>query len=198
MRVFRCIFPKQLQFRKGAASQHAECTICWGLKKDIASARTLRDREVLVQRYVAHIWSQWSDRQIWWSLCTLSVSWFEAQKLARGFIASSMCCLIIDGMDQAKFRVPRISTSMRLPKELAKLRRPACHLVGTWVQGAVLQFSVSDENVLKNSETQCECIARALQEMYARVGSLPLGLHIQADNCCREGKMHRCSASHQD
>ncbi len=60
--------------------------------------------------------------------------------------------------------------------------------MATWVHGGLLSFAVGDEDLRKDSDTQCEGLARALDQTYKILGSkLPLGIYHQQDNCIREG-----------
>jgi hypothetical protein len=113
-RIFKKLWGVKLKFRK-RKGQHAECDMCVGLKRDIKLARTFPERHGLMQRYMSHIFSQWRDRMVWWSLCTLSVQW-SSQSMAIGArmqaisVGASCIAVIADGVDQAKFRVPRVTT----------------------------------------------------------------------------------------
>lgn len=192
LRVLHKVFKQHLGFRK--PNQHAQCTICSGLKRDIKESKNMLDRQYFLGLYLEHILSQWQDRMVWWSLCELSVTWMEASirigsRMASAAVGSSLISIIIDGMDQAKFAVPRLRhRDGRAPKALDNLHRPRLHIAAIWVLGCVLRFSVSDEDLKKDSNTQCELLSRTLQDVFDRHGTLPLGLHIQQDNTCREGK----------
>ena len=89
-------------------------------------------------------------------------------------------------MDQSKFRIPRVRLR-RFPKLMEALYRPTLHLVGCWLHGHRLDLAVADEDLKKNSETQIDIIARAIDGLFEHI-TLPLGFHLQQDNCYREGK----------
>jgi hypothetical protein len=95
--------------------------------------------------------------------------------------------VMIDGMDQAKFLIPR-DPSQQKTKESERLIRPAIHVTGTLLHGAGLFLTCAEPEVPKDSNQNMECLARGLNDFYRRAGSLPLNLHVQADNTCREGK----------
>lgn len=112
-RVFKKLWNTKLAFRQGGGSQHAVCDVCVGLKRDIKLSRSTSERQTLLQRYMKHVFAQWSDRMVYWSLCCLSVTWCSealaaGTRLLRWSIGSSMITIIIDGVDQAKFRIPRV------------------------------------------------------------------------------------------
>lgn len=102
-------------------------------------------------------------------------------------VASNCLCVNIDGMDQSKFRIPRVQRGNN-PKMLQALFRPTLHVTGSWLHGHQLGFFVSDEDLRKDSTTQQEVLSRTLSDVYRRFQSLPLGLTLQQDNCYREGK----------
>ena len=101
---------------KGGGAQHAECDMCVGPKKDIRASRSLAERHSYLQRYLSHVYDQWRDRMIYWAKCTLSVCWAsQAMKLGARLqwasVASSCIACAIDGVDQAKFRIPRLDAA---------------------------------------------------------------------------------------
>lgn len=193
LRVFRKIFTGHLKFRKAKGSQHAECSTCVGLKAELRAASSFRAKTHIMERYTEHILLQWLDRQVWWALGLLSTSWFvKCSQIGRdaafASVSLSVAAIIIDGMDQAKFRIPRPKHVRRMPKAMEVLHRPALHVVGAWLQGAALDLAVGDEDLCKDSNTQLETLARLLDGTLERFHTLPLGLHLQQDNCVREGK----------
>lgn len=191
MRVFRKVFRSHLQFRGG--SQHAQCTACLGYKQELRQCHSVKRRQLILERYMEHLFMQWLDRQVWWGISALSTMWFErAAKLgleaAYSSIAVNVLGVIEDSMDQAKFRIPRMRRSGRVAKALDALHRPALHVLGLWAMGGLLEFAVADEDLLRDSNTQLEALARALSSIHSKYTRLPLGLHLQQDNCVREGK----------
>ena len=115
-RVFKKLWGTKMVFRKAGGSQHAVCDICVGLKRDIKLSRSTSERETLLKRYMQHVFAQWCDRMVYWSLCCMSVTWCgEALKsgarLFRWSIGSSVLTAIMDGLDQAKFRIPRVDVN---------------------------------------------------------------------------------------
>jgi hypothetical protein len=93
--------------------------------------------------------------------------------------------VIVDGMDQAKFRVPRILVKTHA---LDKLLRPALHVQGAWCHGFGYHLAVADTDMPKDTNNNVEVIARLLDDVYLRHHGLPLGLHLQQDNTSRECK----------
>lgn len=108
--------------------------------------------------------------------------------MLAGSVNTSVLTLIQDGMDQAKFRMPRLDPQLRHSKLSERLYRPQMHILASWIHGHSLHFWVSNEDVPKNSETSCEAMARALSDCLHDIGQLPLALHAQHDSTYREAK----------
>lgn len=101
--------------------------------------------------------------------------------------ATNVCCFNIDGMDQSKFRIPRVK-ERATTKLFQRLFRPVLHICGSWCHGHKLFVFVADDDLRKDSTTQQEVLARCLSDIYDTYSTLPMGLHIQQDNTYREGK----------
>lgn len=190
MKVFHKVFAHHLKFRDKA--EFGQCDVCYKLRRNVAKASSKEAKMTAAQSYTKHLLSQWLDRQHYWNLRSLSRNCFSEQmqlcrKVLQSDLSSSVLTAIMDGMDQAKLRVPRHGYQ-RVTKTVEKVFRPALHLAATWLHGAKLHLSVTDEDVKKNSETQQEMLCRALCSLLGQCTSLPLGFHLQQDNCFREGK----------
>ena len=94
--------------------------------------------------------------------------------------------IIADGMDQAKYRCPRVREQSS--KLLSRLFRPTLHVAATWNHGRSLTFFVGDECFRKDSQTQIEMLTRTISEVIDSARRLPAGLAVQQDNTYREGK----------
>ena len=174
-----------LRFRK--AGDHAQCNVCTELKDRIRQLRGRAAAEGAYRAYCSHLLSQWQDRQVYWAFRSMSHQWcYHGERLQQTALMSSCICVFADGMDQAKFRCPRIRD--RASKLYERLFRPQLHVTLAWLHGSHLQFSVADEDMPKNSETQQELLTRCLCELFRQHEKLPLGLNVQQDNTYREGK----------
>ena len=107
-------------------------------------------------------------------------------RILAGWSAANMVCLIQDGMDQAKFKVPRVREIYT--KLYSKLFKPTRHVVGSWLHGHALNFAVADPDLRKDSSTQIEVMARTLSDAFDTYNCLSSGFQIQQDNTYREGK----------
>jgi len=77
------------------------CDVCHALKKDITNRSLLPDARCQALRlYRQHIGDQYRDRQALWSVQSVS-----GEDHVAGVIA-----ILIDGMDQRKFAIPRDPT----------------------------------------------------------------------------------------
>ena len=93
--------------------------------------------------------------------------------------------MIVDGMDQAKVRLPRIFKNTKL---LETLIRPALHVQGAWAHGFGYHLAVMDADMRHDTNNNVEVIGRLLNQVFEAHGSLPLGMHLQQDNTSRECK----------
>ena len=196
LRVANCVMKPgmrggQLAYRK--AGDHAQCDICWQLKQEIRQAKDRKERESRNKAYVKHVLSQWLDRQCYWQHRSTSHASFQqlmemGSKMISGSIHSSAITVIQDGMDQAKFRVPRLNPQLRASKLSQRLYRPVLHILCSWAHGAQMTFFVSHEDQPKDSVTSMEALSRMLSDLTNQHGTLPLTLHIQHDGTPREAK----------
>ena len=75
----------------------SRCELCWQLSNQINDrSESLEAKLGAVKTYRQHLHDQYVDRSIQWSLMELSK---DAQ--------SRTLIVLVDGMDQAKFRVPK-------------------------------------------------------------------------------------------
>ena len=177
----------KLRIRK--AGQHAVCDTCIQLKIGIRKATFPNERLAAIEAYTHHVYDQWLDRQVYAHASELSLQC--SQMLAGGYTLSNMArsisqlALIADGIDQAKFRLPRILIKGHA---LDSLLRPALHVQGAWCHGFGYHLAVSDADMAKDTNNNIEVIGRLLSQIKDRHGGLPLGLHLQQDNTSRECK----------
>ena len=109
----------------------------------------------------------------------------EGYRFQATALGSPVLTINADGMDQAKFRVPRVLVRSHA---FERLLRPALHVQGIWAHGAAYQLAVSDSDVMKDTSANLEVLCRCLNDSHAKFGTLPLGLHLQQDNTSRECK----------
>ena len=91
----------------------------------------------------------------------------------------------VDGVDQAKFRVPRVLTKTHA---FDKLIRPTLHVQGAWCEGFAYHFAVADADMKKDTNNNLEVIARLIYGMYQKYGALPLAISLIQENTSRQCK----------
>ena len=185
MRVYKQVMAKHLKFR--GKTEHAQCSICYHLRDKIKKARSAELKQQATKNYTQHLLSQWLDRRAYWNMRQMSRNFFYNAQILTSTFEESALCVIIDGMDQSKLRLPKWG-SQRVNKNQELLFRPTCHLTACWLHGYKLFLPLSDEDMKKNSETQMEILMRSLSDLRQKHGKLPQGLWTQADNCFRESK----------
>ena len=78
------------------APRFSQCELCFHFKSDLANAASMEERLGILMRYRKHLADQYQDRSICWGLQELCLDEM-----------SNLLVLQTDGMDQAKFRLPR-------------------------------------------------------------------------------------------
>ena len=119
---------------------------------------------------------------------------YQSQLICRltTSLSSSLLCCIADGMDQSKFRCPKVKG--RPSKALEALYGPTLHCSGFWIHGHQLRFSICNEDVRKDSTTQLELLFLALSSLREHHSKLPLVLHLQQDQLLPRGEEPVCSS----
>ena len=84
-----------LHFRK--PGEHAKCDTCvrlkQGLKFKAGRVDAVDKKEATIRAYSHHILSQWLDRQVYWSLRSLSQVWFQQQQELGERHLDLTCCI---------------------------------------------------------------------------------------------------------
>ena len=96
---------------------------------------------------------------------------------------SSFWFIRVDGVDQAKFRVPRVSTKAHA---FDTRIRPALHVQGAWCEGFAYPFAVADADMKKDSNNNLEVIVRLIDDMYQKYAALPIAIILIQNNTWTE------------
>ena len=157
-------------------SSHASCTQCVKHKALIAAlGHHLLARKAQQELYYAHLRSQFDDRLEYWQC--------RGRERQRGCEIS----MIMDGMDQSKFSLPR--SPLMKAKAFDTFQRPRLHVAALLCHGHFVLMSVADPDLKKDSNTCAEMLAHALQLLHdKRINLADCKLTLQADNTCREVK----------
>jgi hypothetical protein len=171
------------------SGKHAVCTTCKEFKQQLGRARFPQNRQRILEQYTAHVVNQWLDRQVYGNAMSVSL---ECRRLLNSgelminlAYSTSQICMAVDGMDQAKFRLPRIHVQT---KSLDRLIRPALHVQGAWAHGFGYHMAIMDADMKHDTNNNVEVISQMLEQIFVGHKGLPLGLHLQQDNTSRECK----------
>lgn len=173
-RVWRTEF-NYLKFR--GVTSHAQCSCCIHhrlLLKELAPYIHAHAKQASL--FHLHLAAQYRDRMIYWS--------FRGSSRLR---VMGHLTIIQDGMDQAKFALPR--TRLVLAKDLATLQRPKLGVIGVIAHGWSFLMAISNPDQPKDSS----CMADLFCHMLTRLERLGVRLkdttfHLVADNTSRETK----------
>ena len=102
----------------------------------------------MLQDYSEHIFLNLLDRQVDSHWADMSVQCSELLRSGQimNTIARRMSLMLvrIDGMDQAKFRVPRALKKSHITDALL---RPALHIQGVWSHGFAFHLAIADADI---------------------------------------------------
>lgn len=179
---------KCIRFRK-VVGQHPNCDICVRHKNSLREAKDPRQRAAAMDDYCSHLLKQWMDRGVDGNCTELSRQC--RRMLSMGHYLNTLAqqfsywYIRIDGVDQAKFRVPRVRTKTHA---FDKLLRPALHVQGAWCEGFAFHFAVADADMKKDSNNNIDVLARLIDQLYKQWHALPRTLSLIMDNTSRECK----------
>ena len=167
-----------------AVGQHDRCDTCVELTKIRREHPEAKERELAAKAYKQHLNRMFDDRRLDARLTHLS----ELSVSTTSSI-SSVIHIRIDGMDQAKFKVPR---NMESSKLWSKAWRPTLHTVGVVVEGLLEIVLIMPADEKKGSNMEISCLSYALDLAHKELNSkglrMPDHLSVTYDNTGREGK----------
>jgi len=172
--VWKKDFGKRLAFR--SHMMHSVCPVC--VKHKLLLTELVDDvRGRVKQRmlYDRHLALQYKDRQAYWAL------------RASSRLRSKVICIILDGMDQAKFMWPR--SPFFSSHEFDNYSRPRLHIWGALVHGYGVFLTVSHADVFKGGSTTVEFLMMVLETLTAEGLDLhDHHVHVQLDNTSGSNK----------
>ena len=177
-----------IRFRK-TAGQHPNCDECVKYKQRLRRPQSLQQRAQVLEEYCQHLLLQWYDRGVDSNSTELSRTC--RRMLDSGALLNTMArrssfwFVRVDGVDQAKFRVPRCANKTH---DFEKLIRPALHVQGAWCEGFGYHFAVADADMKKDTNNNIEVFARLIEDLYPKYRGLPLAISLIQDNTSRECK----------
>lgn len=163
-----------MKFRVG--SSHAVCSECIKHKSLISGLQHHLLARGMQQRLLyAHLHAQFRDRLCYW------------KKRGCSRLRGLQLCMIVDGMDQGKFSLPR--HPVMKSKQLDALNRPKLHVAACIAHGWAIHFYVSEPNLAKDSNTSTEVLCHTLSVLKDQGCDVcSASLTVQADNTVREVK----------
>jgi hypothetical protein len=172
--TWRTYFGLVLHFRGNF--QHTVCSVC--VKHRLLLTQLAHDSAASNKQrilYSRHLKSQYSDRQWYWDI--------RAQSRLR----DRVICIIIDGMDQAKFSWPRHPVFGS--HEFDSFHRPRLHIVAALVHGFFVEVFCSHADLRKTGSSTCEQLA----SIFTRLKNMGVDLasytvHVQLDNTASSNK----------
>ena len=177
-----------IRMRK-VVGQHANCDECTHYKTALRSNLTTAQRVEVMEELSKHLLANWFDRAVDSNLTELSRTCRRMLEMGQLLISLarkfSEWLLRADGVDQAKFRVPRKASKTHA---FEKLIRPALHVQGAWCEGFAYHLAVADADMKKDTNNNIEVIARLMESCFKSWGALPLAISLIQDNTSRECK----------
>ena len=191
--TFRATFQQRwrgvLGFRD--IGQHARCTTCTKISKMRALAQTADLKAQLKSAHEQHVTGVQLDRAVSARLERLARNSTSERNGPPELVAtdSSVLDLKIDGMDQAKFRLPR---NLALSKEFEKRWRPQMHIVAVIAAGVSEHYYVLPPQLAQDSNMTLTLLSHALdnivEDLKRHGRAMPMNLCIGADNTARENR----------
>jgi len=175
---------KFIRFRN--IGQGKRCKLCAQIDEERLNATTVDEKQAVAQLKHEQIKKIKADREV--SLTTNYMAEKDAinqTETGEGQVIK----IIIDGMDQAKFKVPR---NLASSAEFEKLWRPTLHVVGVICHGHLEGYFIMPSDLAKDANMNCTVLSRTL-DIVAKTClkpnmAMPQNLAVAADNTTRESK----------
>ena len=166
--------------------QHSRCMDCAKYHMMRKKADCKRDRDRIVKAYSNHLRQIFQDRTCWARMEA------TAEATIKGITAtadgSDHLLLAVDGMDGAKFKVPRCAPAAKL----SDLWRPTLHFTGALIGGMLEYYAISEPDQKKDCNSTLTIIGRCVdlaESILRRQGrSLPAHMTLWLDNSARENR----------
>ena len=181
---FKQRWEKYLRWRN--AGQGKRCKVCAELDEMRSKASTNEEKLEYQQAKAQHVQEIKFDREVLSRSTRLAI---EAARKPSIDGYQQILKVVVDGMDQAKFKCPR---NLKSNAELCDLWRPALHVTGIIVHGWLEMYCIMPPDVPKDANMECTVVARALDvvwEKFFEGGNykLPRSMEVNTDNTTREG-----------
>ncbi|CAE6968364.1 unnamed protein product [Symbiodinium sp. CCMP2592] len=152
VRVYNDSWKDVLRFRQ---KSFTTCEICQQLKASLAEKELSLEKKLgCLLAYRNHLKDQYDDRSRLWELEAMSAD-----------PSSNVLLLSVDGMDQAKFAVPR-DPQLRCSSALSSAIRPRMMVHACHAHGYTLHIRVADETVKHDSSFVLDLVAETLEKVH--------------------------------
>ena len=185
-RVWKERWARFLPFRN--VGQGKRCKVCARISEERVRATTLQEKADIIDEKSAHVQEVMADRNV--SSRGARMAERDAQSPTPDG-QGQVLKVVIDGMDQAKFKCPR---NLASSAELECLWRPQLHVVGAIVHGHVEAYYIMDADLAKDANMNCTVLSRTFDVVHVKASkpgsghALPRNLIVSADNTARESK----------
>jgi len=127
-----------------------------------------------------HMEKQFADRQCYWMSRSMS-------RIGHDVDGRPTLCVIIDGMDRAKWALPR--SAVLASKAFNGLNRPNLDCTGIIAHGHCICTAFGHPTVVKGGNWTCDLLTFLFDKLTASGMDLRQHiLHLQSDNCSKESK----------
>jgi hypothetical protein len=137
---------QKLLFRTEA--EQATCNVCDDIREARRKTHDPTTRKILTQRLHDHWADQQADRMVYRAM----------RDSSRG--GGDVLSLIVDGMDQAKFKCPRATLANN---HLKNCWRPQLHVTGCIIHGVADVYWVGDSDLKKDANATVQFLNEALE-----------------------------------
>jgi hypothetical protein len=164
---------KCLEF--GQASTHSACDECQKFKVHKRSCAGNNSIDILAEgyeyiaAYQTHLNLMWRNRSYAWACME-----YAEQAFASGR-QPAFVFMVADGMDQAKWRVPRFPEN-QVMHSLAGAQRPSVVVEAVWMLGVRIDFFLLDKDQAHGSSSVIQCVALSLERAAAQFAARGLAL----------------------
>ena len=130
------------------------------------SQEDLEAKFASIKGYRAHLADVFADRQLLWAL--------RAQCF-QSAAARDYWLILVDGMDQAKWRLPR-DPGLRSVSSLASVQRPQCVVEAVYFVNKRLDLYIMDKDQMHDASSIIHCIATTLERLFQEGERPPSGI----------------------
>ena len=167
-----------------------KCSVCLGLDEKRTNSTSEAERFAVDQEKMLHLETVKADRSV---NTRGNLKCSDLKNFQPNFQHTGCVKIMIDGMDQQKFSMPR-ARRLQGASEYGKAWKTNVHVTGVVIWGVEEQYYLLPMDLPKSSSMECTILAKALDETKKRLKEidpsydLPCHLIVAVDNTPREAK----------